>query len=309
MNKHLSDRIVNNLRAILIAILASALIFCAIMMVRSYRTETEGADIYEAAADEFLSTLPLEAATPSPTTVPATEAPEDDTTMPTAPAGSTTEAITTAPPVTRPVIYSAESVVVDFEKLRAVNPDVVGWIIIENTTVSYPVLQGRDNEYYLNRTYNNRSSSYGSIFVDYRQSTSFNIDHTVIYGHNMRNSSMFGQLLKYSGRAFWEARPCFHILLPEGMLKYEIFSAYKAEVGSETYRVGFADDAAKQMWLDTVTGWSDVTMGVHPDVDDDIVTLSTCTSSSAERDDFRYVVHARKVMDTRGAADAEERAQ
>ena len=296
MNKRLNDSISGNLRAVLIAILASALTFCAIMMARSYRTETEGADIYEAAADAFLSTLPPEAVIPAPTTAPSSEASEDGAAVSTAPTGSTTEA------VTRPVIYSAESVVVDFDKLKAVNSDILGWIIIENTTVSYPVLQGRDNEYYLSRTYNDRSSSYGSIFVDYRQSTTFDIDHTVIYGHNMRNSAMFGQLLKYSGRSFWEARPCFHILLPEGMLKYEIFSAYKAEVGSETYRVGFADDAAKQAWLDTVIGWSDVAMGVYPEVGDDIVTLSTCTSSRNERDDFRYVVHARKVMDTRGLA-------
>jgi len=296
VNKRLNDSISGNLRAVLIAILASALTFCAIMMARSYRTETEGADIYEAAADAFLSTLPPEAVIPAPTTAPSSEASEDGAAVSTAPTGSTTEA------VTRPVIYSAESVVVDFDKLKAVNSDILGWIIIENTTVSYPVLQGRDNEYYLSRTYNDRSSSYGSIFVDYRQSTTFDIDHTVIYGHNMRNSAMFGQLLKYSGRSFWEARPCFHILLPEGMLKYEIFSAYKAEVGSETYRVGFADDAAKQAWLDTVIGWSDVAMGVYPEVGDDIVTLSTCTSSRNERDDFRYVVHARKVMDTRGLA-------
>jgi len=304
MNKHHKSSINGNLRALLLAILACALVFCIAMMVRSYRTETEGAVIYEDAADTFLSTLPPEAVTPAPTTATATEA-DDGATVPAAPEGSTTEAPTTAPPVTRPVIYSAESVVVDFDKLKGVNPEVVGWIIIENTTVSYPVLQGSDNDYYLNRTYNNRSSSYGSIFVDYRLSAGFDIDHTVIYGHNMRNSSMFGQLLKYSGRSFWEARPCFHILTPEGMLKYEIFSAYKAEVDSATYQVGFYDDAGKQAWLDTLVSWSDVDMGVRPEAGDDIVTLSTCTSSRDERDDFRYVVHARKVMDTRGVAEAE----
>lgn len=280
--------------------LSCALLVCGYMMVRSYIEETEGDTIYQQAVDEFIyfpePTLPPVTVAQNTTAV-ATESAEDATSEP---EPETTAATTAA--ATRPIIYNAEDVKVNFDGLKAVNSDIVGWIIIENTTVSYPVLHGTDNEKYLNTTYNNRYSKYGSIFIDYRLASSFDIAHTVIYGHNMRNSSMFGTLLKYSTKSYWQDRKHFHIILPEGTLKYEIFSAYKAQVDSDTYIVSFRDDERKAQWLETLISWSDVAMGVTPGVDDKIVTLSTCTSTSSERDEYRYVVHGRLVSDSRPAA-------
>ena len=83
---------------------------------------------------------------------------------------------------------------VDFAALQAINPDIVGWIYIEALDISYPVVQGEDNDFYLHRTFEKKDNFAGSIFVEYRNSGDFTDPNTIIYGHNMKNQSMFGKL-------------------------------------------------------------------------------------------------------------------
>ena len=178
----------------------------------------------------------------------------------------------------------------DFSALREVNPDVLGWILIPGTGVSYPLLQGSDNDYYLRRTWRKWSSAVGSIYLEAKNSGDLTDFNTVIYGHNMNNGSMFGSLKKYKDQSYLEKHPYIYLTTDAGSARYEVFAAYEVSTEGESYRLGFADDAARQVFLDTCLAQSVVDSGVMPQVTDRIITLSTCTGRGHET---RWVVQAR----------------
>ena len=105
---------------------------------------------------------------------------------------------------------------VDFDALLQVNSDVIGWIYIEDTDISYPLLCGRDNQQYLFQSYEKKYLTAGSIYIDYRCSRDFTDSRTVVYGHNMHNGSMFGKLDKFTKESYMKKHPYVYILLPGG---------------------------------------------------------------------------------------------
>lgn len=162
---------------------------------------------------------------------------------------------------------------VDFEKLISQNDDIIGWIFIEGTDISYPVLCGRDNQQYLFQSYEKKYLTAGSIYIDYRCSRDFSDSRTVVYGHNMHNGSMFGKLDKFTRESYMKEHPYVFILLPDGeTLKYEVKKAYKADIEGEVYKLPSAE--AK-----------------NPD--DRKLYLSTCTEDSS--DTHRFVVECELV--------------
>lgn len=176
----------------------------------------------------------------------------------------------------------------DFTALRQVNDDVLGWIVIPGTNLSYPLLQGEDNDYYLNHTWRRWKNAVGGIFVDYRCSWDLSDFHTVIYGHRMNNSSMFGQLHKYKDAAWLAEHPTIYIADDTGSHAYRIFAVYEADSGL-TYRLDLDHDGTKQGWIEYCLGKSILDTGVVPGVEDRIITLSTCTGNGHEK---RWVVQA-----------------
>ena len=179
----------------------------------------------------------------------------------------------------------------DFTALREVNEDVLGWILIPNTRLSYPLLQGVDNDYYLNRTWKKSRNSVGAIFMEWRCSPDLSDFNTIIYGHRMNNRSMFGILHNYDDRDYWAKHPCVYITDDNGSHTYEIFAAYEVAVTSDTYRILFEDDQRKQEFLDFCQAQSVIDTGVVPNIWDQVLTLSTCTG---EGHDTRWVVQAVK---------------
>lgn len=181
---------------------------------------------------------------------------------------------------------------VDFAALQGVNPDVVGWIYIEALEgISYPVVQGEDNEEYLHTTYENNYNFAGTIFIDYENSRDFSDCNTLVYGHNMKNGSMFGQLKKFSeDQTTYEKSKYFWIFTPEKDYRYEIISAYTTGVNSDTYTLFKGPGDEFQEYLDTIKGYSEIeTDDTELTIKDRIVTLSTCTGNDATR----YVVQGR----------------
>ena len=181
---------------------------------------------------------------------------------------------------------------VDFAALQGVNPDVVGWIYIEALEgISYPVVQGEDNEEYLHTTYENNYNFAGTIFIDYENSRDFSDCNTLVYGHNMKNGSMFGQLKKFSeDQTTYEKSKYFCIFTPEKDYRYEIISAYTTGVNSDTYTLFKGPGDEFQEYLDTIKGYSEIeTDDTELTIKDRIVTLSTCTGNDATR----YVVQGR----------------
>ena len=139
---------------------------------------------------------------------------------------------------------------IDLEALRSENKDVVGWIEIPDTEISYPLMQGDDDAYYLKHTFSGNTNSAGSIFIEALNSPDFTDLHTIIYGHNMKNGSMFADLHKYEDRAFFDANPYVYVYMPEKTLKYHIFAATPFD---DRYLLGsynFSDQMEFEEYLD-----------------------------------------------------------
>ena len=176
----------------------------------------------------------------------------------------------------------------DLSKLREVNADVVCWIEIPGA-FSYPVLQGEDNAYYLSHTWDGEKNPSGSIFLDYRASAGLTDFHTLLYGHRMRDGSMFGSLKQYSDVGFWQEHPSVCLSDEDGIRRYDIFAAYEVGVAEIVYRqdLSSAEDRLEliRFGLDN----SVIETGIVPTVTDTIITLSTCTGSGHNA---RWVVQA-----------------
>ena len=183
----------------------------------------------------------------------------------------------------------------DFVALREQNTDVLGWIVIPNTKVSYPLVQGEDNDYYLNHTWRKTRSVVGAIFVEQQSSADLTDFNTIIYGHRMNNRSMFGRLLDYKKQSYWQDHPRFYITDDSGTHTYEIFAAYEPAVGSTPYCIRFSNDTEKQTFINYGLEHSVIETGVVPEVTDRIVTLSACTGNGHAT---RWVVQGVERVET-----------
>ena len=177
----------------------------------------------------------------------------------------------------------------DFSALRQQNPDVLGWILIPGTRVSYPVVQGTDNSYYLDHTWRGGKNSVGAIFMECRNSSDLSDFNTIIYGHRMNNRSMFGTLSQYKSRSYWQAHPYVYLTDDSGTHRYEIFAAGEVSVDSDVYRLGLRSSSGRQSFLDSCLALSALNTGVTPHTYDKVLTLSTCTGNGHAT---RWVVQA-----------------
>ena len=177
---------------------------------------------------------------------------------------------------------------VDFAQLQSVNPDVIAWIWIPDTGVSYPVLQGEDNDKYLKTTYDLKSNSAGSIFMDYRNNSNLSDYNTILYGHNMKNGAMFGELHKFRDKDYLKARPYVYLITLEGQYKYEIYSSYVGSAYAQSFAIPLQDDVYEN-FLDLALSSAEIGLGVKPTVQRSTLTLSTCTSVVSWQ---RYIIHA-----------------
>ena len=183
---------------------------------------------------------------------------------------------------------------VDFDKLKSVNEDVVGWIYVDALPdISYPIVKGKDNQTYLHQTYEKNYNFAGTIFVDYENSGDFRDCNTLVYGHNMKNGSMFGHLKKFrEDDKLYKQDKYFWILTPERNYRYEIISAYTTGVNSDTYTLFKGPGEEFEKYLETIKGYSEIqTDDTDLTIKDKIVTLSTCTGNESTR----FVVQGKRV--------------
>ena len=181
---------------------------------------------------------------------------------------------------------------VDFDALREINKDVIGWIYVEGLDISYPVVRGIDNDYYLHRTYEKTYNFAGTIFTDYENKDDFNDCNTLVYGHNMKNGSMFGTLKQFSEGEAYSKSHYFWILTPKKNYKYEIFSAYVTAVNSDTYTLFKGPGKEFKEWEAKIKSNSAIDTGdISLGVKDKVVTLSTCTGNTSTR----YVVQGKRL--------------
>ena len=177
----------------------------------------------------------------------------------------------------------------DLEGLREVNGAVLGWICIPDTPISYPLLAVKDNEEYLRRAWDGTKNNAGCIFLECKNQRDFSDFNTIIYGHYMRNGTMFGSLHEYRDPEYLLQHPAVYIVTDEQVRRYEIFASYEADVVSDTYRLYFEDDQRREDCLAQYREQSVVGSPLAPTAQDSILTLSTCTGSGYQT---RWVVQA-----------------
>ena len=175
----------------------------------------------------------------------------------------------------------------DYQALVNMNSDAVGWIKQDNI-ISYPVLKGTDNTYYLTHNAAHRESKSGSIFVDYRVNEGMEDRNCIIYGHDMLNNSMFGTLIKYASKSYFKQHPTFDIYIQDKGYRYYIFATYETDEIGDTYSYVFADDEEFQRYIDLCMSKRAYDTGVN-DIKptDKIITLSTCTRGDQSK---RFIV-------------------
>lgn len=179
---------------------------------------------------------------------------------------------------------------IDFDALKKKNKDVKAWLYSAGTPINYPVVQGEDNRYYLYRMFNGEYNGKGSLFIDYRSEKPFEDFNTIIYGHRMKDGSMFHDLIEYRDKDYYNEHKNMELTTPEKKYDLQIFAVVTIPADSDLYRFSFSSDSEKQSYLDQVLSKSEVDMGVSVSPDDRVVMLSTCTY---EYDDARLVVYGK----------------
>ena len=176
---------------------------------------------------------------------------------------------------------------VDFGQLSQINPDIVGWIFIEGTDINYPVVQGADNDYYLQHLFNGTYNGAGCIFLDARCASDFSDRHSILHGHHMKDGSMFSDLMGYKDQSFYGEHPVALFVTPTAYYKIQFFSGYVAHTTENAWNLRFNEDEYT-VWLNEIQSKSCFQTDYAPSGDDRIITLSTCTYEFASA---RFVLH------------------
>ena len=170
-----------------------------------------------------------------------------------------------------------QDLTVAWKQLQQINPDIKLWLY-SDAGISYPVVQGGNNSYYLRRMLDGTYNIAGSIFMDYRNTANLSDRHNVIYGHNMKDGSMLSSMVQYAGQEYYEAHPNVQLATPAGQYEVRIFAAYEQYVGDGYDMVlNFEDDAAFLEYVKEAKGKSDFSSGVEVSAEDRIVTFVLCT--------------------------------
>jgi sortase B len=166
---------------------------------------------------------------------------------------------------------------VNFDRLTGINPDAVGWIISQNTSINYPLVQGRDNAYYMNHLVSNEVNKLGSIFVDYRNNRDFSDEHTLFFGHNMNDGSMFNDLEKYKDPTYYQDHKAIYLLTKDQYYRVDIFAGYVTtpqKIGQIYFN--FDTPEARQKYISEAKRLSNFQSDVVLSEEDKIVSFFAC---------------------------------
>lgn len=188
---------------------------------------------------------------------------------------------------TEEIVKEPPPIQVDFEALCAQNQDVVAWIYCPDTPINYPIVQASDNDTYLHRLLNGSYNTAGTLFMDYRNEADLSDWNTIIYGHNMKNDSMFGTLTDYKHQKYYDAHPVMYLLTPEENYKISILAGFVTPANGDVYNAFNPEEDEKAAliadWIKNSSFHGDSQL----ESEYRIITLSTC---SYEFNNARYVV-------------------
>ncbi len=198
------------------------------------------------------------------------------------PAPSPTPGADDEPPAETPPA-SEIPLAVDWDVLRQTNDEVIAWLYCPDTPINYPIVQAVDNEKYLNRSFEGATSAAGTIFADFNSVLHLRQSHFILYGHNMKDNSMFGTLKSYGDYSYYEKHPVLYLLSPDGNYRIELFAAQTIEALKANYPTYFSDEGAFSSYLAQMTAGAYWVNAEYATTEYQIITLSTCTSSDSER--------------------------
>ena len=174
--------------------------------------------------------------------------------------------------------------------LKSKNEDYRFWLNIEGTQVDYPVVQSKDNSFYLSKDFNKENNIAGTPFLDYRNN-SVNDKNTIVYAHHMKNGSMFGELKKFKKEKFFKENGTVTVNIDDETRLYEVFSVYVTSAETDYLKTQFSEGEYAK-YLNTAIESSMYSKDIQVNEDDNIITFSTC---SYEFDNARLVVHAKLI--------------
>lgn len=170
---------------------------------------------------------------------------------------------------------------VDFAALQQEYPDIVGWLKVDDVDISYPIVQGKDNDFYLHHDPSGAYNDAGSVFLDYRNNSFYDDLHALVYAHNRIDESMFGPLDNFVEESFFQnGLGGFTIYTPDATYRYQIFAADIVYPTDEAYQVGFNNTQVFDAYVKTLKQRSMYETGVEVSGSDHIVTLSTCSGNN-----------------------------
>lgn len=176
------------------------------------------------------------------------------------------------------------------EELKSINSDYKMWIQIENTNINYPVVQGSDNDYYLKHNFRKESNISGTVFVESANDID-NDKNIILYGHNMRNGTMFNNITNYKEESFFNEDNKINIIMNNTLYEYEVFSVYVKNVSEVNLAIGFASEDEFINYAYNEAEESLYKKDVDFSAEDNLITLVTC---SYEFTDARTIVVARR---------------
>ena len=175
---------------------------------------------------------------------------------------------------------------VDFEALKNKNEDIIAWIYSEGTPINYPIVQAKDNDYYLRRLIDGTYNQAGTLFMDYRNNKDFNDFNTIVYGHNMKNDRMFGTLINYENQNYYNEHKEMFLYTEKEKFKIEIFAGFITSSESDIYYFPKTSTTNEKL-IDFAEKNSTFKSNINVSNEDKIITLSTC---SYNFENARYVV-------------------
>jgi len=180
------------------------------------------------------------------------------------------------------------------EEMRRINPDYVCWLRVSGTGIDHPVVRGSDNSKYINTSFSGEPNRAGTLFMDYRvtgdilaQNADDSIPHIIIFGHNLQQGGMFGDLRRFLNDQFLEDNRIITLIVDDRAVEFEIFSARMSDINDPAYFIDFSGPRAFPRFADRVDAPLQATQ---------IITLSTCTSGGSK--DARMIVQGYRLLDS-----------
>ena len=181
---------------------------------------------------------------------------------------------------------------INFEELKQKNSDTVAWLKVENTNIEFPIVQANNNSYYLTHNFDKKYNVAGWIFADYKNKLDGTDRNIVVYGHNMRNNSMFGSLKDVITEEWYnnEENKYITFVTENDYQTYQVFSVYQIKTEDYYIQTEFKSNEFTE-FIDTITKRSKKDFGINVSKEDTILTLSTCANNNKNR----VVLHSVRV--------------